>query len=70
LFPPTSNHTGGVNCTFVDGSVHFISETINCGDTTAPGSNPTGYKSYMIGPSVYGVFGALGTPQGGEPASL
>ncbi|MDR1268173.1 MAG: DUF1559 domain-containing protein [Planctomycetaceae bacterium] len=70
LFPPTSNHTGGVNCSFVDGSVHFISETINCGDTTAPGSDPTGYKNYMTGKSVYGVFGALGTPQGGETSSF
>jgi hypothetical protein len=70
LFPPTSNHVGGVNCSFVDGSIHFISETIHCGDTTAPGSNTTGYKSYMIGPSVYGVFGALGTPQSGETSSF
>jgi hypothetical protein len=54
----------------VDGSVHFISETINCGDTTAPGSDPTGYKNYMTGKSVYGVFGALGTPQGGETSSF
>jgi hypothetical protein len=70
LFPPTSNHVGGVNCSYVDGSIHFISETINCGDTTAPGSNPTGYKSYLIGPSPYGIFGALGTLQGGETSSL
>jgi prepilin-type processing-associated H-X9-DG protein len=70
LFPPTSLHTGGVNCSFVDGSIHFISETINCGDTTAPGSNPTGYKSYMIEKSAYGIFGALGTPQSSETSSF
>jgi prepilin-type N-terminal cleavage/methylation domain-containing protein len=28
LLPPTSNHTGGVNCGLSDGSVRFINETI------------------------------------------
>jgi prepilin-type processing-associated H-X9-DG protein len=26
--PPTSYHSGGVNVLFLDGSVHFIKETI------------------------------------------
>ncbi|MDR3109850.1 MAG: DUF1559 domain-containing protein, partial [Planctomycetaceae bacterium] len=52
VYPPTSFHTGGVNASCVDGSVRFLSETIDCGDTTAPGSNPTGYKSYLMGASV------------------
>jgi prepilin-type N-terminal cleavage/methylation domain-containing protein len=71
VFPPTSYHVGGVQCSFVDGAVKFVSEAISCGDTAAPGSNPTGYgKGYLIGPSVFGVFGALGSPQGGESSSL
>jgi hypothetical protein len=71
VFPPTSYHVGGVQCSFVDGAVKFVSETISCGDTAAPGSNPTGYgNGYLLGPSVFGVFGALGSPQGGESSSL
>jgi prepilin-type processing-associated H-X9-DG protein len=70
FYPPTSFHSGGVNTSFVDGSVRFLSETIDCGDTTAPGSNPAGYKSYLMGASPYGTFGALGTLRGGEAKSL
>jgi prepilin-type processing-associated H-X9-DG protein len=70
VYPPTSFHSGGVNASYVDGSVRFLSETIDCGDTTAPGSNPTEYKAYLTGASPYGIFGALGTLQGGEAKSL
>lgn len=59
LYPPSSNHTGGVNVVMGDGSVRFIRDTINAGSQTADGSNPTGA-------SPYGVFGALGTRAGGE----
>ncbi|MCF0233890.1 MAG: DUF1559 domain-containing protein [Thermoguttaceae bacterium] len=61
LLPPTSYHSGGVNAAMADGSVRFISDTIDCGDTTAfrPAS----------GKSPYGVFGAMGTPSGGETIS-
>ncbi|MDR1493504.1 MAG: DUF1559 domain-containing protein [Planctomycetaceae bacterium] len=58
----TSNHTGCVNGVFVDGSVHFISDTIDAGDAS----------SYQVtaGKSPYGTWGALGTPQGHETAAL
>jgi len=62
LASPSSNHSGGVNVGFADGSVHFISETINCGNTSA--------FQTLTGPSPYGVWGALGTPCCGEPATL
>ncbi|MBU6175884.1 MAG: DUF1559 domain-containing protein, partial [Planctomycetes bacterium] len=54
-------HPGGVNCVFGDGSVRFISESIDAGNAGAPES--------LSGPSPYGVWGALSTINGGEVAS-
>src|SRR5687767_13367893 len=59
LYPPSSNHTGGVNALMGDGSVRFISNSINTGNLAANGTA-------LQGPSPYGVFGALGTKSGGE----
>jgi prepilin-type N-terminal cleavage/methylation domain-containing protein/prepilin-type processing-associated H-X9-DG protein len=56
LFSASSLHTGGINICMADGSVHFISENIDCGNYGAlPLRN-------------YGVWGALGTVAGGEVA--
>jgi prepilin-type N-terminal cleavage/methylation domain-containing protein/prepilin-type processing-associated H-X9-DG protein len=59
---PSSHHTGGVQCVFADGSVRFISDSINTGNSAA--------APVRSGPSPYGVWGALGTPSGGEVAAL
>lgn len=63
----SSYHAGGVNATFCDGSVRFISETIECGDLSAG-------KTYSLGAftgnSVFGVWGALGSINGGETVTL
>ncbi|MGQ9505801.1 MAG: DUF1559 domain-containing protein [Thermogutta sp.] len=59
--PPSSRHPGGVNCLFADGSVHFISQTIDTGNLGA-------YQP-LRGASVYGVWGALGSRAGGESLS-
>jgi prepilin-type N-terminal cleavage/methylation domain-containing protein/prepilin-type processing-associated H-X9-DG protein len=61
VIPPASNHPGGVNGLMADGSVHFISETINTGNT--------GVAQPLDGMSQYGVWGALGSKAGGEPTS-
>lgn len=53
-----SNHSGGVNAAMLDGSVRFISETIDCGDSYA--------NAVTSGKSPYGVWGALGSAAGGE----
>jgi prepilin-type processing-associated H-X9-DG protein len=63
LMSVTSNHSGGVNVAKFDGSVAFVSETVDCGDLTTTDS-PT------VGPSPYGVWGAFGTRDGGESKSL
>jgi len=71
LASPTSYHTGGVNVSNVDGSVRFVSETVNCGNTAGPG-NLSGAEQtgYLMGESIYGVFGAAGTPKGRETRTL
>jgi type II secretory pathway pseudopilin PulG len=65
MLPPQSNHTGGVNVGLFDGSGRFISDTINY---MTPGvTTPAQVAS---GPSAFGVWGALGSPQGDESVSL
>jgi len=58
IMPPDSFHPGGVNSLFADGSQHFISETIDTGDLSAP--------EVTAGISPYGVWGAIGSKFGGE----
>ncbi|MBQ2682463.1 MAG: DUF1559 domain-containing protein [Thermoguttaceae bacterium] len=78
-----SNHPGGVNCLRVDGSVLFVANSVNCltdndklpesehfyGGATA--RTTTWYISNEPeGISPYGVWGAMGTINGGESQSL
>jgi prepilin-type processing-associated H-X9-DG protein len=58
VLPPNSNHPGGVNVGFADGSVHFLADAIDCGTINS--------RSVQSGPSPYGIWGAIGTPSGGE----
>jgi prepilin-type N-terminal cleavage/methylation domain-containing protein/prepilin-type processing-associated H-X9-DG protein len=62
VIAPTSNHPGGVNVAMGDGSVTFTSETIESGDPTL--------IEVTMGPSPYGVWGALGSKAGGEAGGL
>ncbi|MBQ7813864.1 MAG: DUF1559 domain-containing protein [Thermoguttaceae bacterium] len=64
----TSNHSGGVNAAMCDGSVRFVSETVDCGDITniLGYPNNTGEGHHWVGPSTHGVWGSLATPAGGE----
>ncbi|MDR1142360.1 MAG: DUF1559 domain-containing protein [Planctomycetaceae bacterium] len=61
IISPSSYHKGGIQGAMGDGSVRFISETINTGSLTS--ANGTGE-------SLHGVWGALGTRNGGESKSL
>ena len=60
LASAASYHTGGVNAGLCDGSVKFISDTIDCGDLTGP------HRNEYRGKSPYGVWGAMGTPAQGD----
>ena len=58
----SSNHTGGVSIGLFDGSVQFVSDTIDTNGSTSP--------SKYSGTSPYGVWGALGTVNGGESVTF
>ncbi len=58
ILSATSRHPGGVNVAMGDGSVRFISETIDAG-------GPTRFE-VTTGASPFGVWGALGSITGGE----
>ena len=51
-------HPGGVMVAFADGSTRFIADTIDAGNSGAPET--------LSGPSPYGIWGSLGTINGGE----
>jgi len=62
VFSATSNHTGGVNVCLVDGSVHFVSDTIDAGKSTD--------VEVEQGRSPYGVWGNLGAKNSGQSVSI
>jgi type II secretory pathway pseudopilin PulG len=62
ILTPTSNHSGGVIVGLADGSVKFISETIDIGTIDAANRDS--------GVSNYGVWGALGSRNSGESTAI
>ena len=61
IWTATSEHTGGVFCLMGDGAVRFVSNNINAGNQAVVAPADT-----AGGPSPYGIWGALGTKNGGE----
>lgn len=60
-FTAQSYHTGGVNLAMADGSVRFTSQSIDTGNLSL--------RHTGSGSSPYGVWGALGSRDGGEVVS-
>ncbi len=58
LLSASSYHTGGVHALMADGAVRFISDNVDTGNL--------GVANTLGGKSPHGVWGALGTKNGGE----
>ena len=62
IYSASSYHTGGVNVALFDGSVSFVSDTVDAGISTD--------LQNLTGISPYGVWGAYGSIAGAESKSL
>lgn len=72
MITASSNHPAGVQVAFGDGSVRFMSDTVDAGNPAIsaidvhPGNRPQDYS----GPSLYGVWGSLASAAGGEVVQI
>jgi len=61
VYSAGSNHTGGAQCGMIDGSVRFVSSSIDSGNAGVVPPTAAGG-----GLSPFGAWGALGSARGGE----
>ena len=71
ILSASSNHPGGASHSRADGSVMFVTDAVDT-TSTLPSPVPNVFADHRIGgpPSPYGVYGAMGTINGGESTSL
>jgi prepilin-type N-terminal cleavage/methylation domain-containing protein len=72
LSSASSDHIGGVNIMRFDGSGGFVTDTVNVRGGGVDRDGVTGLDAHAVssGPSPYGVWGALGSINGGEASAL
>jgi|SRR6056297_407557 len=71
IWTASSYHPGGIHVVMGDGSVHFISENIDAGDSTLPSvTHPNQGGAPAGSASPYGVWGGLGTTNARESVNL
>jgi len=71
LISASGYHTGGVNAGMGDGSVKFVSETIDTGSIQNAAASYVNWQDVLLsGRSPYGVWGAAGSRNGGESLAL
>ena len=71
VIAPSSFHPGGVNVTLVDASVRFMSDTIDYTSNNgrpAPDNTSGPNAIRTSGRSIHGIWGAMGSSNGGESA--
>jgi prepilin-type processing-associated H-X9-DG protein len=67
IYSAGSAHGGGATVVKLDGSVAFIADSIDAGDSSHAPPTPEQLRSRFV-KSPYGVWGALGTAAGGDNA--
>jgi hypothetical protein len=71
IISATSYHRGGVNGLIGDGAVRFISDNINYFSAgTDMSTIQAGNPAEVTGASPFGVWGALGSIDGGEVTEI
>ena len=71
LISASGYHTGGVNVGMGDGSVKFVSDTIDSGSIQNAAASYVNWQNELLsGRSPYGVWGAVGSRNGGESVAL